>query len=76
MCIVRGYIRGDGMSSQDILEAWAEENTYTVKGYTGKHYSPFVCNIMNMLDKRVRNCECEWAAPYGRVISADCKEHD
>ena len=63
-------------STQDNLVKWADDNCHAVKGYSGKHYSPFICHIMNMFDTRVRNCECEWIAPYGRVISADCKEHD
>lgn len=58
------------------IQEWAEKHVYYVKGYSGKHYSLFVCHIMNMFDKRVRNCECEWVHPYGLLISADCKEHD
>lgn len=61
---------------QDNLVTWAESNCYYKKRYTGKHYLPFVCHIMNMFDTRVRNCPCEWLSPYGRVISADCELHD
>ena len=64
------------MSTQSNLEKWAERHAYYRDGYTGKHYSEFVCHIMNRFDKRVRNCPCEWTSPYGRVISADCKLHD
>lgn len=64
------------MSTQSNLEKWAEDNGYFKKPYAGKHYSPFVCHIMNMFDKRVRYCECEWLAPYGLVVSADCEKHD
>lgn len=59
----------------DMVE-WAEKQAYYKNGFTGKHYSPFVCHIMNMFDERVKNCECEWYAPYGLVISADCELHD
>lgn len=58
------------------LKKWAEDHAYYKKGFTGKHYSKFVCHIMNMFDERVRSCECEWHAPYGLVISADCELHD
>jgi hypothetical protein len=61
----------------DILK-WAEDDAYLVKGYTGKHYSPFVRHIMNMFDKRVHRdiyC-CEWISPYGWMPEAGCPEHD
>lgn len=64
------------LTTQAQLETWAENNAHYKKGYTGKHFSQFVCHIMNMFDRRVRSCECEWISPYGRVISADCELHD
>lgn len=64
------------MTVQGNLEEWAEKHVFYKKGFSGKHYSEFICHIMNMFDKRVRGCECEWYAPYGRVISADCEKHN
>ncbi len=49
---------------------------YYREGYSGKHYTRLYCTLMNMLDWRYWQCECEYCAPYGRVISADCKKHD
>lgn len=54
--------------SQDKLLAWAESHK---KGNT---YSPYVCHIMNMLDKRVHN-DCMWVSPYGFVPEASCEKH-
>lgn len=64
--------------SQEKLLKWAEDHVYYRKGYSGKHYSEFVCHIMNMFDKRVDECDCccEWASPYGWVPEDGCKIHD
>ncbi len=50
--------------------------SYYRSGYTGKHYTKLYCFLMNLLDFRYWFCECECFAPYGRVISGDCKKHD
>lgn len=57
--------------------AWAEENAKTNK-FGSKEYSPFVCHIMNMFDKRREECtsECMWVSPYGWVPEAGCPTHD
>ena len=62
----------------DKLLEWAEKQAYYKEGYSMPHYSPFVCHIMNLLDKRVRecNCVCEWVSPYGFVPEAGCSKHD
>ena len=61
------------------LQEWAIANSYLVKGDTGRHYSPFVCHIMNMFDKRVHRGDdycCEWVSPYGWMPEAGCPLHD
>lgn len=61
-----------------LLMKWAESCVYYKPPYTGKHYSPFVCHVMNLFDERARgkNCMCGWVSPYGFVPEADCPEHD
>ena len=34
------------------------------------------CWLMNLLDFRYWRCECQYQAPYGRVIMAGCPKHD
>lgn len=63
----------EALSQPEWLE-WAEKQVYYKKGFTGKHYRPFTCHIMNMFDKRVHD-DCEWSAPFGFVASVDCPEH-
>ena len=36
----------------------------------------WLCAVMNALDWRYWRCDCEYVAPYGLVISADCGRHD
>jgi len=38
--------------------------------------SVLYCRIMNVIDFRYWFCDCGYEAPYGKVISADCKKHD
>ena len=38
-------------------------------------YPSWRCRLMNLLDFRYWRCECEYVAPYGKVISADCERH-
>lgn len=40
------------------------------------HYEEWFCKLMNLIDFRYWFCECHYQAPYGRVISGDCKKHD
>jgi hypothetical protein len=42
----------------------------------GKERSNLYCKIMNIIDVRYWNCDCFYCAPYGKVISADCRKHD
>ena len=37
---------------------------------------PWYCNVMRIIDVRQWFCECTYAQPYGRAISADCERHD
>lgn len=55
----------------------------SLKYYAGKHRSypvkqwkDWECRLMGWLDFRYWFCDCHYQAPYGRVISADCKRHD
>jgi len=68
----------DETTPQDELLKWAESTVYTVKRYSGKHYPPHTCQVMNMLDKRVHEDDfmCVWQAPYGFVPEAGCPKHD
>ena len=34
------------------------------------------CCLLNLLDFRYWRCECEYVAPYGKVIFGDCEKHD
>ena len=34
------------------------------------------CWLMNLLDFRYWGCECEYVAPYGKVMMAGCPKHD
>lgn len=63
---------------QEQLLKWAEGQAYYRKKYSGKHYSPYVCHVMNTLDRRVHNNEymCVWQSPYGFVPEAGCPQHD
>lgn len=40
-----------------------------------KQRSPWWCWIMNKIDIRYWLCDCHYAAPYGKVISAWCRKH-
>lgn len=68
----------DEKTPQDQLLAWAEGQAFYRKNYSGKHYSPYVCQVMNMLDNRVHDDDfmCVWQAPYGFVPEAGCPSHD
>ena len=49
-----------------------------VEDYRGivRQYTELECWILNIIDFRYWFCECNYKAPYGKVISADCKKHD
>jgi hypothetical protein len=61
----------------DALLQWAEKNSYPNE-FGAKVYSPFVCHVMNLFDKRVHYGEhdCLWVSPYGFVPMAGCPLHD
>ena len=40
------------------------------------HWRVWECWLMNLLDFRCWGCECEYVAPYGRVIMGGCPKHD
>ena len=70
------------MSIQTRLMEWAERQAKYREGHPTKYYSPFVCHIMNMFDKRVRLHEkkgddyiCKWEAPFGFVPECGCPFH-
>jgi len=44
--------------------------------YSQPQYTNLECWLINLIDFRYWFCDCHWEAPYGRVISADCKKHD
>jgi len=44
--------------------------------YSAWQYTRLYCWIMNIIDFRFWRCECEYVAPYGKVIAGHCKKHD
>lgn len=68
----------DEKTPQAELTKWAESTAYYCKGFSGKHYPPHTCQVMNMLDKRVHEDDfyCAWQSPYGFVPEAGYPKHD
>lgn len=44
--------------------------------YTARQWKKWEYKIMSIIDFRYWFCDCHYHAPYGRVISGDCKKHD
>ena len=44
--------------------------------YPMRQWTPRECRLMNLLDFRYWRCECEYVAPYGKVIFGGCEKHD
>jgi hypothetical protein len=57
------------------VRTWIESLLREVKHPT-RQWRPWECWLMNLVDFRYWGCECDYRAPYGRVIEAGCAKHD
>jgi hypothetical protein len=64
------------IKNNKIIKDTKKDFDQAVKNIKPKQYRKWECIILNIIDIRYWFCNCGYCAPYGKVISAECKRHD
>ncbi len=75
-----GMIFEMGMAGYELVSVtWSMNLWYSFykrPWFSSRQWLSWECRLLNLLDFRYWRCECEYVAPYGKVISGDCEKHE